>query len=367
MDPDTQNSKLPASADAACCEWEPLLVLMATSEELDAAEEGNVAEHVAHCAKCAAALQRERDLLCTLAENRLEPDPSLLASCRANLRDALDREEETGFWRRRIGALVPTNWMSPRPAWSAALLLLLGFSAGIFGPRLMQRHSRPVLNAPTVPAPAALNPAPAPNQDVTPANGTGSSAGSSALAALDLHTADVSGINVIPAGIGEPPQIELQMKTQRPVTLQGTVDDDNVKRVLMYVLKNSDRFDPDVRINAVDLLRARTNDPEVRSVLCHAVHTDHNTAVRLKALEALNGAEPQELVRQTLLDALNDQNPGVRIEAINALQSMAATGKVVSDDHLLSVLRNRMLTDPNTYIRMQSAAVFRDLGPRQKF
>lgn len=360
MDRDTQDSKLPASADAACSEWEPLLVLMATGEELDAAEEANVAEHVARCAKCAAALERERDLLHTLAENRVEPDPALLASCRANLRDALDREEES-WWRRRIGALVPTNWMSPRPAWSAALLLLLGFSAGIFGPRLMQHHSRPAVNAPAAPTPAALNSAS--NQDVTPANGTGSSA----LSALDLHSADVSGINVIPAGIGEPPQVELQMKTQRPVTLQGTVDDDNVKRVLMYVLKNSDRFDPDMRINAVDLLRARTNDPEVRSVLCQAVHTDRNTAVRLKALEALNGAEPQQLVRQTLLDALNDQNPGVRIEAINTLQSMAASGKVVSDAHLLSVLRNRMLTDPNTYIRMQSAAVFRDLGPRQKF
>lgn len=187
------------------------------------------------------------------------------------------------------------------------------------------------------------------------------------MAALDLHTADVSGINVIPAGTGEPPQVQLQFKQQQPMMVQGTVENSDVKRVLLYVLNNSNRFDPDVRINAVDLLRAKTDDPEVRSVLCHAAHTDGNTAVRLKALEALDGAEPQKLVRQTLLDALNDQNPGVRIEAINALQSMVAKGQVVTDDHMLSVLRGRMLNDPNTYIRMQSAAVFRDLGPRQKF
>jgi HEAT repeat protein len=118
----------------------------------------------------------------------------------------------------------------------------------------------------------------------------------------------------------------------------------------------------------MDLLRAKNDDPEVRDVLCHAVHTDPNAAVRLKALEALNGAEPQDLVRKTLLDALvDDRNPGVRVEAINALRNMAAQGKVVSDDHMIAVLRDRMQKDPNTYIRLQSAAAIRDLGPREKF
>lgn len=342
-----------------CGEWEPLLMLFAAGEELDPAEEANVVEHLAHCENCRAALEGERSLLSGLTENREEPDAALLANCRAKLRDALDDEEQS-WWHRRVGALVPTSWISPRPAWSAALLLLLGFSAGIFGPRLMQRYAPPVTHTPSAPA---INTATNDVGDATQPN----ESGNSSLTALDLHTADISGINVIPAGTGEPAQVELQLNSQRPMTVQGTVDNSDVKRVLMYVLNNSSRFDPDVRINAVDVLRSRTNDPDVRSVLCHAAHTDGNTAVRLKALEALNGAEPQKLVRETLLDALNDQNPGVRIEAINALQSMAAKGQVISDDHMLSVLRNRMLNDPNTYIRMQSAAVFRDLGPRQKF
>lgn len=336
-------------------------MLLAAGEELDPAEEANVREHLAHCENCSAALEGDRALLSGLAEERVEPDLALLSRCRANLRDALDREEEKGWWRIRIGALAPVNWMSPRPAWTAALLLLLGFSAGIFGPRLLEQQPQPVTKN-TPPAPA-INTASDPDISATQANTNGNSP----LRALDLHTASVSGINVIPAAMGEPPEVELQLNQQRPVTVQGTVDNNDVKQLLTYVLDNSNRFDPDVRINAVDLLRARTNDPEVRSALCHAAHTDRNTAVRLKALEALDGAEPQKLVRETLLDALNDQNPGVRIEAINALHSMAAKGEVVSDDHMLSVLRSRMLNDPNTYIRMQSAAVFRDLGPRQKF
>jgi HEAT repeat protein len=116
------------------------------------------------------------------------------------------------------------------------------------------------------------------------------------------------------------------------------------------------------------LLSAKTNDPEVRSALCHAVHNDKNAAVRLKALEALNGAEPQDTVQQTLLDALvDDQNPGVRVEAINSLRDMVAKGEVSSSDRMLSVLQDRMENDPNAYIRLQSAAAIRDLGPRRKF
>jgi hypothetical protein len=190
----------------------------------------------------------------------------------------------------------------------------------------------------------------------------------SGSAPIDMHSAQVAGISVMPSGGGEPPQVELQMRAQQPFRVQGTVNNDNVKNVLLNILRNNDRFDPDVRLDAVDLLRAKNDDPEVRDVLCHAVHTDPNAAVRLKALEALNGAEPQDLVRKTLLDALvDDRNPGVRVEAINALRNMAAQGKVVSDDHMIAVLRDRMQKDPNTYIRLQSAAAIRDLGPREKF
>jgi HEAT repeats len=345
---------------AACGEFEQYLVLLAAGEELDVAEQAEVADHLKHCAVCAASLARERDLLSVLSENRSEPDAALLTACRAELVDALDREEERGWVRRTVGVLLPTNWVSPRPAWTAALLLMLGFSVGVLAPRFL-RHAAalPPSSASSVTADAAGTEAVA-MKSIPPA--------SSSLGTLDLHTADVAGINVFPSGSSELPRVELQLKAQQPMTVQGTVNNDDVKRVLLYVLHNNDRFDPEVRLDAVDLLRMRNNDPDVRSALCHAVHTDHNAAVRLKALEALNGAEPQDLIRQTLLDALvDDQNPGVRVEAINALRELAADGKVESDDHMLAVLRDRMKKDPSTYIRLQSAAAIRDLGPRQKF
>ncbi len=346
------------SANQACGEFESRLTLFAAGE-LDAAEIAEVNDHLLHCAGCNEALARENELLALLASRHVEPDATLLAGCRASLEDALDQEEERGWLRRTIGALVPFNWIAPAPAWSAALLLLTGFAVGVLGPRLLRHPVAPETAITPVASASAGTVAGATNSenplDTTPGS-------------LDLHSADVAGLNVFPSGDNEPPQVELQLRAQRPFTVQGTVNNDNVKQVLMYIMQNNERFGPDVRLNAVDLLRARNNDPDVRSALCHAVHTDHNAAVRMKALEALNGAEPQELVQQTLLDALvDDANPGVRVEAINALREMAAKGQVESDDHVLAVLRDRMQKDPSTYIRLQSAAAIRDLGPRQKF
>jgi hypothetical protein len=171
-------------------------------------------------------------------------------------------------------------------------------------------------------------------------------------------------MNVLPSVGDGPAEVQLRFRAQDPVTVQGTVNDDNVKGVLLHILGGNEAFCPDMRLQAVDLLRMRNNDPEVRKALCHAVHEDRNAAVRLKALEALNGSEPQDIVRQTLLDALvDDQVLGVRVQAINELRDMAASGQIVSDDHMISVLRDRVEKDPSTYIRLQSAAAIRDLGP----
>ncbi|HXQ26125.1 MAG TPA: HEAT repeat domain-containing protein [Candidatus Acidoferrales bacterium] len=345
----------------ACGEWRPLLILLAAGGELDPAGQARLAAHLADCASCSATLQRESELLALLGSHRDEPGADLLAACRASLEDALDREEERGWLRRTFGSLIPSNWLAPRPAWSATVLLLIGFSVGVFGPRLLRRPANADASDGAAASKSATAIAPS-----SPAD-SGSAAGS-ALTSLDLHSADVAGISVFPSGDEGPARVQLQLKAQRPVTVEGTVNDDDVKGALLGVLKSGERSCPDVRLDAVECLRGRSNDPDVRSVLCQVVHSDPNAAVRLKALEALDGAEPQEMVRQTLLDALvDDQNPGVRIEAVNALRDMAAKGQAASDDRMFSVLHDRMQKDPNTYIRLQSAAAIRDLGPREKF
>ena len=341
--------------DGTCSGFEERWTLF-TAGELDASEVAEMKSHLVECERCNETLAQENALVALLSSNRMEPDAALLAGCRASLEDALDREEEHGWLRRAVGALLPGGWISPAPAWSAAVLLLVGFSVGVLGPRFLW-HSAATENSQV-----------AGKAGGTTSEGLVASDPGSRLSAIDLHSAQVAGINVFPSDDNKPPQVELRLNAQQPFTVQGTVNNDDVKSVLMFVLRNNQRFDADTRMNAVELLRARNNDADVRSALCQTVHTDHNAAVRLKALEALDGAEPQDIIQQTLLDALvDDQNPGVRVEAINALRTMAAKGQVESDAHLLAVLRERMHKDPNTYIRLQSAAAIQDLGPRQKF
>jgi HEAT repeat protein/putative zinc finger protein len=341
--------------DGTCSGFEERWTLF-TAGELDASEMAEMKSHLVECERCNETLAQENALVALLASNRAEPDAALLAGCRASLEDALDRAEEHGWLRRAVGAVLPGGWISPAPAWSAAVLLLIGFSVGVLGPRFLW-HSAGTEHGQV-----------AGKAGGTTSEGLVANDAGGGLSAIDLHSAQVAGINVFPSDDNKPPQVELRLNAQQPFTVHGTVNNDDVKSVLMFVLRNNQRFDADTRMNAVELLRARNNDADVRSELCHTVHTDHNAAVRLKALEALDGAEPQDIIQQTLLDALvDDQNPGVRVEAINALRAMAAKGQVESDAHLLAVLRERMHKDPSTYIRLQSAAAIQDLGPRQKF
>ena len=355
--------------NVSCSEWQPLLMLSAAGGELEDAEHDRLSAHLAQCPSCSQSLEREKELLALLAENRAEPDAALLANCRASLTDALDRQEEGGWLHRAFGALLPTDWLAPRPAWSAAMLLLIGFSVGVLAPRLLRHPAN--LKAPDNSGSAIASTSDSDSAQSTPADSSDANPlANLAPSPLDLRTADVAGISVLPSdGDGDSPRVELQLRSQQPVTLSGTVDNDDVKDVLLSVLHNGERFCPDVRLDAVDLLRARNNDPDVRAALCHTVRNDRNAVVRLKALEALDGTEPEDIVQQTLLSALvDDDNPGVRIEAINELRDLAAKGHVSSDDgHMLSVLRDRMQKDPNTYIRLQSAQVIRELGPREKF
>lgn len=131
-------------SNTPCGDMEELLVLAAAGQELDPAEQAEVSEHLAHCTVCADSFEKERELLAVISAQHSEPDAALLASCRAGLEDALDRQEERGWLRRSLATFVPTSWTSPRPAWSAAVLVIVGFSVGIFGPRLFDHSTKTV-------------------------------------------------------------------------------------------------------------------------------------------------------------------------------------------------------------------------------
>ncbi len=315
-----------------CPEFEEQIMLYA-ADELEGVEKDAFEEHLDVCTRCMAAVDAERKLTEVAARGRLEPSPALLASCRNRFEDSLDEMDTRPLFKRWAEALFPAHWMAMYPAASVAALLLIGFSVGMVVPW----HSQ------------GQNPA-------SPVRQSGM-LGATGLDTQTLQSANVSGINWTPSENNQPPQIVIQLNMQRPQTVEGTVNDGEVKRVLLYVLHNGHRFCPDVRINAVELLKERASDPDVERALSHAVLSDSNPAVRLKALDALTLGRPDNTSIQTMLTALTkDTNIGVRVEAINALRAASEQGGLVADPQALSVLRQTMQKDPNTYIRLQSAA-----------
>lgn len=323
-----------------CPEFEEHIMLYA-ADELEGAEKDGFEEHLDACAKCMAAVDAERKLAEVAVRGRLEPSPAFLASCRNRFEDSLDEMDTRPLIKRWAEALFPMHWMAMYPAASVAALLLIGFSVGMAVPWRSQKQNG-----------AAMRPT--------------ETLGAMGLDSAALQSANVSGINWTPSENNQPPQIVIQLNTQRPQTVEGTVNDSEVKRVLLYVLHNSHRFCPDVRINAVELLRARASDPDVEHALSQAVLTDRNPAVRLKALEALSAGKPDDASIQTMLEALTkDSNIGVRVEAINALRAASEQGGLLADPHALSVLQETMRNDPNTYIRLQSAAAIQQAPASQ--
>lgn len=323
-----------------CPEYEEQIMLHA-AEELEGAEKDAFEEHLDACTRCMAAVDAERRLAEVAVRGRLEPSPALLASCRNRFEDSLDEMDTRPLFKRWAEAFFPAHWMAMYPAASVAALLLIGFSVGMTVPWHSQRQgtTSPIRESGMLPA---------------------------GLDSAALQSANVSGINWTPSENNQPPQIVIQLNTQRPQTVEGTVNDSEVKRVLLYVLHNGHRFCPDVRINAVELLRERASDPDVEHALSQAALNDRNPAVRLKALEALTTGKPDDTSIQTMLQALTkDTNMGVRVEAINALRAASEQGGLLADPHALSVLQQTMRSDPNTYIRLQSAAAIQQAPANQ--
>ena len=335
-----------------CVDFEDRAVLYAAGE-LGAGERAAVEVHARECAGCAAVLGRElqiRSALAACGEANEEIDRSelLLARCRSELSEALDDVDESSARRGWQGIFSPARWTADlsraltfHPGWSAAALLVVGALCGLGARSWYRQTSLPLPGKPLMTVSAA-----------------------SRISDQDLETMGIEGVRLEPQDDGLAPRVEVQMLSNRPLIVQGSPDDDEIRRVLTYVIIHPQRFDPGVRMDSLDALGTRTSDPQVRGALCQAARSDHNPAVRLKALEALHGAGSSPDVLQAMLDALaGDDNSGVRLEAVNSL--LAALGSVDSpvplDAGAQDVLRDRMQNDPNPYIRLRSATALERL------
>lgn len=349
-----------------CADIGPLLVFYAC-DEVEPLERELIDAHLTVCAPCAAQLREEQEMQSALVSafqpaDQLDPSGALLAQCRSELSELLDdlsapplREQWSPFgWARR--------WMALRPAWSAAGLVLLGLAVGTQVALWIPGREGNFGSGQAVNVKAA---APLTNED--------------------LSNMAVAGVN-FPAAADSTGTVQLQVRTEQPIVLSGSVDDADVRRVLTYVVTNGEQFDPGVRLDCLDVLKARTGDKEVRYALLAAARKDQNAAVRMKALEALRDSAADDGVRDTLLEALqHDANPGVRVEAVNLLvrslegeapgethkaggEAEMAGSQIPTDpsvERVIRALEGLQRRDPNPYVRLRSAAALRQISPRE--
>ena len=350
---ETKTDRLKPVLPIRCEDIESLAVLHAC-DELDAGARGELDAHVAQCPACAAVVLREARLQQAIASldqpaDSLDRSGLLLAQCRSELAESLDDRAANVNRSTWPSIFSPVAWWGAlrhtliyHPAMSMTVLVVAGFLAGVAGQRLRV----------------------APSQAVSPRAVMTVSA-SPKITDQQLQSAGSAHVAWVTPSGSRTPTVQVQLMSQTPMNIVGAPDDADVERALTFVLENGQQFDPDARLDSLDVLRTRAADPAVRRSLCAAARLDRNPGVRMKAIEALQGFEQDPAVRQTLLDALqSDDNSGVRVEAINLLLNALRSGNgfVAPDPQTLDVLRDRQRNDPNNYVRLQSAAALRELG-----
>jgi HEAT repeat protein len=353
----------PDNTSLRCEEIESLALLYAC-DELEIRERAALDAHAAGCPGCAAVLARELRLHGAIVSldqpaDTLDRAGLLLAQCRSELDEALDdRASRAG--RSAWGAIVsPIAWWGAlrdtliyHPALSMTFLVIAGFLAGVAGQRFRVPPPQPAaVTHPALTASAAPNTS---NQSSAPK-----------LTDEQLRSADRAHVTWVTPSGSLTPTVQVELMSQTPMHIVGAPDDQDVERALTYLLENSQRFDPDTRLDSLDVLRTRAADPGVRRTLCAAARMDADPGVRMKALEAMQGFEQDPMVHETLLDALqNDNSTWVRVEAINLLVAslQSQNGSAAPDPQTLDVLRDRLRNDPNHYVRLQCAAALRQLG-----
>jgi hypothetical protein len=351
----------------SCKDVAPLLIFYACDEVSDK-ERKQIDAHVTNCADCAAQLAEAsglQEIMAAAPQSADELDSSgiLLAQCRSELAESLDDLSAPPIeehWR-------PFGWlrrsMALRPAWSGALLVAFGALVGTQILPWMQNGNN--------------NNGQAMNVTVKPR-----------ITDDQLANMVVGGITFPSSSDSGSPDVQVQLSAEQPLTLNGNVQDSDMRRVLTYVVANGARFDAGVRLDCLEALKTVSRDLQVRQALITAARKDQNPAVRMKALESLRDSAADDDVRQALLDALeHDVNPGVRVEAVNVLVGSLQPGEPegltpeVNDstpsvnpgraaedqsiERVVRALEQMQRRDPSRYVRLRSAAALRQIGPRE--
>ena len=234
------------------CDWVQQNVSLYLYNELADDARHELEQHIRRCKDCASELAAQQEFQAQMDALPVEePSASFLAAARMRLQEGLETTEQGHAWYHRL-AFDPTAWLRQMrfsPA-LAAVLLMIGFGSG-----LGTMYS----------ALAGKTPPPAPKPQV--------------------QEASIGGITSIDR---KPNSDNVQIHYDRivPESVEGSISDPKIQDLLAFAAK-SNFNNSGVRLDSVDLLTSKPDDPRVREALTYALRYDSNPGVRLKALDGL--------------------------------------------------------------------------------
>ena len=284
--------------------------------ELMPEEEDRLEEHLHACAGCTREMERQRAMAAALDRRQAELPPTLLDSCRADLRAAIQGgaprcEPAKGPWTLFLEALAATlsGVHRYRTPVGAVALVAVGFFAARF---------------------------------------TGAGLPASALSPAGEVFSTVRSVEPDNSG-----HVQIAFDETRRRVLSGATGDRDIQRLLLAAAHEDN---PAVRVESVGLLTSRADSGEVRDALLNAVAHDSNAGVRLKALDGLKPLAGDPQVRRTLAQVLlADDNPAVRMQVVDLLVSHR-------DDSMVGVLQNLVQKEDNNYVRLKCEKALKDMN-----
>jgi hypothetical protein len=311
----------------SCKEFEERLTL-GQYDELSGEDRAALDAHLETCSACRAYVEQAKKLRALLSERpSSEPSPELLAQCRMALDEAIDRELSQVSWKKLFRELWAGMTVLPatRVSWALAVLLF-GFGLGW--------TLRPHVN-------------------LTPAGGGTNIPTQAGVATPDMSNMRINAITQVEPS-PEKGQVRITVDAERRMTLQGSLDDPHIRKVLVDALRSYSNAG--IRRDSLDALQeADGNHPSVRDALLYALENDPNPGVRLEALRTVRRMTWTPEVQKALTHAIAPgNNPGVRVAALDVLVEHA-------NQTTLPMLQRLASDDSNPYVRMKSLNAVRKL------
>lgn len=302
-------------------------------------------QHIERCPSCEQEWLALRDAWKTLGD---APDAPVPPRVRARFLDEVSRM--TG--ENNVIAFPARRHLVRRFAQAAAVAVLVG---GSFYAGHRTSASEPV----------RLQETPAVVSNVTPVS---YSIAESRVVPSNQLSPDIQGrpriqnVQFMPGEGGAPDNVAVSFDVTSHVTITGKPNDPSLVGLLSYVLQNQEH--PSIgRSRTMEWVKDTYADqgvpsPEIVRALAHVLKNDNHEGVRLKAIETLQSL-PATLApeaRAALIDALqNDPNPAVRIKAVDALARLAKSGGSLDAAAVDMLKQKAAQDDENPYVRVKAA------------